>query len=192
MSGRDERDAARTARDDTIETIEDLEEDRSDNAREAMTAALHEAYHKGRADGKEEIEIEVNIDRERRDFLGKTLAAVGLIGAGAFGYETLKNSEEDIYIADNNIGQQPLDYDLEIGSSSIIEDYVETMMAEPGYSDVFEGVAQDINGENVSMGYLDEQNRIDFYGEEVVSSVEMSDQLYNEAQSELNEILQNQ
>lgn len=139
-----------------------------------------------------ESRTEVTVESDtRRGFLEKAAAGTAVVAAGAFGYETLQNSGSDIEIAEENIGSAPADYDLEIGNSEVIEDYVSSMVEEEKFSNIFRDVANDIDGETVSMGYIDDQNRVDFYGEDIVSSVEMSDSLYQEARDELDEVLQN-
>ncbi len=139
----------------------------------------------------DEIDINITFEDDRRGFL-KTVAAGGaLLAGGGLAYGTWQNSGDDIYIAEENIGETPGDYTQDVASSEVIEKYVSNMMDEEAFSDTFTEVGQDIDGKDLSMGYMDSENRIDFYGDQVVSSVEMEDQLYNEAKDELNEVLQN-
>lgn len=141
--------------------------------------------------GDTNIDIDVTINESRRGFLGKLAAGGALLAGGAFAYETVQNSGDDVYIAEENIGKTPGDYTQDVASNEIIEQYVSNMMDEEEFSNTFTQVGSEIDGKDLSMGYMDSENRMDFYDDEVVSSVEMDDQLYNEAKDELNEVLQN-
>lgn len=141
--------------------------------------------------GGRDIDININVNDTRRGFLGKAAAGVAILGVGAFGYESLENSNDEIAIANENIGSNPGEYDLSIVNSQVIEEYVSSLMDEEGFESTFRDVAEDINGETVSMGYIDDENRVDFYSDSIVSSVEMNNSFYQEARDELDDILQN-
>ena len=195
-SERDDYRAVLVGLDETLETyleadtsaLDDMEGDLRDIRRRLSDLDIHEGDYTG---GDTTIDIDVTINESRRGFLGKLLGGAAVIGGGAFAYETWQNSSDDIYVAEENIGEAPGDYSMEIGSSDLVEQYVSQMMEEENYSGTFTSVAEDINRKSVTMGYSDSDNRIDFYDDTIVSSVEMNDQLYSEAKDEMDELLQN-
>lgn len=195
-SERDDYRAVLVGLDETLETyleadtsaLDDMEGDLRDIHTRISDLDIHEGDYTG---GDTTIDIDVTINESRRGFLGKAAAGAAVLAGGAFAYETLQNSDSKVGITEENIGSEPADYDLEIGNSQVIEDYVSSMIDEEKFSNTFREVANDINGEKVSMGYIDDQKRVDFYGDDIVSSVEMNDSLYQEARDELDEVLQN-
>ncbi len=193
-SERDDYRAVLVGLDETLETyfeadtdaLGDMEGDLRDIKTRISDLDIDEGDYTG---GDTNIDIDVTINESRRGFLGKLAAGGAVLAGGAFAYETWQNSDDDIYLAEDNIGETPRDYTQNIASNELIEQYVSSMMEEEEFSDTFTQVGNEINGKDLNMGYLDEENRIDFYDDEVVSSVEMNDQLYSEAKDELTEVL---
>lgn len=135
----------------------------------------------GQREIKEELENVSTKNSSRRNFLKKGGAALAAVAGAGIVYEGTDNNEDSIFLAKDNMGEKPADYNFEVLDDSAVQDYVDNMAARERYSKAFQQVDDDIEGREANMGFLDDENRIDFYDETVLSSVEMSDNLYQEA-----------
>lgn len=134
-----------------------------------------------------QIYIDIDIEEtgeSRRSFLEKLFWG-GVLATGAgIAYESSTGSSEQIDIVEENIGGAPGVYDTEVLDGSEVERYLEQMSTQEQFSK-FKRVEEMIGSRDVDMGLIYEDNRIDFYDGEIVSSVEMSDGLYQEAIDEI-------
>jgi hypothetical protein len=139
---------------------------------------LHE-LDEGTEGGSDTKEILTTKRGLGRKLMGTGIAALlgGAVYSGATGRDRIE-------IAEENIGGDPLDYDTEISRDETIEAFVEDLSGMEFYGETFREVDESLEGDE-DMGFLDAEGRIDFYDDEIKSSVVMSEDVYERAIGEL-------
>lgn len=166
------------------EEVKDSVEDVSDNLEEVKGDVDEVKDDLGEVkDTTNRIEEKVSEREDRKKMYRRGVLGAGaaLLGGAIYSGAT---GRDRIEIAEENIGEEPLEYDTEIRRDETIESFVEDLAGMEFYGEAFREVDRSLEGDE-DMGLLDADGRIDFYDDEIKSSVVMSEDVYERATSNL-------